>query len=346
MVMADRPEVATTGVVGTTRAVGTIATRLGLTIGTLPLRRPWRGPSNPLTNVAQESTREIIRSFLVGALHLPTPELRSVEKLLDDLCRIVLPPFRANDTTVEAGSVRDVPGLWVRPADRPRGTILYLHGGGYLATTPSMYTIVTAELVARTGCELFIADYRLAPEFPFPAGLEDAIHVFEGLLDHGVEPKRLIVAGDSGGGGLATSLFEDARAIHLPEPAGAVLLSPEVDLAMASGSVVENAAKDVLPADIPVRPYLGDDDATDPRVSVVYADLVRFPPTFLAYGSNEMFRDQIERFVSRLRDDDVDVTDLCAPNVFHVYEILMPWASVSKATFDAIDRFVDRVVPD
>jgi acetyl esterase/lipase len=169
--------------------------------------------------------------------------------------------------------------------------------------------------------------------------------VFEGLLDDGVDPQRLVVAGDSGGGGLAASLFEDARATHLPEPAGAVLLSPEVDLAMASGSILENASKDVLPADIPVRPYLGDDDPTDPRVSTVYADLWRYPPTFVAYGSDEMFRDQIERFAARLRDDGVDITDLCAPHVFHVYEILMPWASVSKATFDAIERFVDRVVP-
>ena len=278
MVMADRPDVPTAGVVGTTRAVGTIATRLGVTIGTLGLHRPWRGPNDTWTNLAQESTREIIRSFLVGALRLPTPELRSLEKLLDDLCRVVLPPFRADATTVEAGSIRDVPGLWIRPTTRPRGTILYLHGGGYLATTPAMYTIVAAELVARTGCELFVADYRLAPEFPFPAGLEDAIQVFEGLLDDGVAPRRLIVAGDSGGGGLATSLFEDARAVHLPEPAGAVLLSPEVDLAMASGSIVDNAPRDVLPADIPVRPYLGDDDPTDPRVSVVYASLDRFPP--------------------------------------------------------------------
>ena len=344
--MADRPEVPTSGIVGTTRAVGTIATRLGLTIGTLPLRRPWLGPGPALTNVAQESTREIIRTFLAGALRLPTPELRSVEKLLDDLCRVVLPPLRAGGTHVETGVVRDVPGLWIRPDGRPRGTILYLHGGGYLATTPSMYTIVTAELVARTGCELFVADYRLAPEFPFPAGLEDAIRVFEGLLDHGVDPDRLIVAGDSGGGGLATSLFEDVRAIHLPEPAGAVLLSPEVDLAMTSGSIVENASKDVLPADIPVRPYLADHDATDPRVSAVYADLSRFPPTYIAYGSNEMFRDQIELFVARLRDDGITVTDLCAPHVFHVYEILMPWAPVSKATFDAVAAFVDRVMAD
>lgn len=344
MVMADRPEVETSGLAGTVRAVGTVATRLGVTLGTLPLRRPWRGPNGALTNLAQESTREIIHSFLDGALRLPTPELRSMEKLLDDLCRAVLPPFRARPTRIEEGEVSGIPGIWVRPESRPRGTILYLHGGGYLATTPSMYTIVAAELVTRTGCELFVADYRLAPEFPFPAGLEDAIRVFEGLMTHGVDPARLFVAGDSGGGGLATSLFEDARAIHLPEPAGAILLSPEVDLAMDTASVTENAARDVLPADIPVRPYLGDDDPTDPRVSVVYADLKRFPPTFVAYGSDEMFRDQIERFIGRLRADRVEVTDLCAPHVFHVYEILMPWAPVSKATFDAIDTFVDRTL--
>jgi acetyl esterase/lipase len=344
--MADRPEVPTAGLPGTARAVGVVATSLAFTLGTLPLRRPWRGPSNAVTNLAQESTREVIHSFLGSALRLPTPELRSLEKLLDDLCRVVLPPFTAGATRVEAGHVGGVPGLWVRPEHRPRGTILYLHGGGYLATTPAMYSIVTAALVDRTGCEVFIADYRLAPEFPFPAGLEDAIRVFEGLLDQGVEPRHLFVAGDSGGGGLATSLFEDVRAIHLPEPAGAILLSPEVDLAMHRPSVTANAAHDVLPAEIPVRPYLGDDAPTDPRVSVVYADLKRFPPTFVAYGSDEMFRDQIELLVARLRDDDVEVTDLCAPHGFHVYEILMPWAPVSKATFDAIDSFVDRTLSE
>lgn len=342
--MADRPEVETAGLPGTVHAVGTLAAKLGLTIGTLPLRRPWRGPDGALTNLAQESTREIIHSFLDGALRLPTPQLRSTEKLLDDLCRAVLPPFKAPRTRIEDGAVRDVPGIWIRPESRPRGTILYLHGGGYLATTPSMYTIVAAELVARTGCELFVADYRLAPEFPFPAGLEDAIRVFDGLLADGVDPRQLFVAGDSGGGGLATSLFEDARAIHLPEPAGAILLSPEVDLTMSRPSVTENAPRDVLPADIPVRPYLGDDDPTDPRVSVVYADLKRFPPTFVSYGSHEMFRDQIELLIGRLRADRVEVTDLMAPHVFHVYEILMPWAAVSKATFDAIGTFVDRTL--
>ncbi|MBM3674139.1 MAG: alpha/beta hydrolase [Actinobacteria bacterium] len=344
MVMADRPDVPTASLPGTALAVGALATRLATTLATLPLHRPWRGPDDLLTNTAQEGTREVLRSFLVGALALPTPELRSVEKLLDDLCRAVLPPLAARGLTIEDGTVGGVPGMWVRDGARPRGTILYLHGGGYLATTPFMYTAVTAELVRRTGCEVFVADYRLAPEFPFPAALHDAISVFEGLLGSGVPAGRLVVAGDSGGGGLATSLLEDARREHLPAPAAAVLLSPEVDLAMGEPSVAANARRDVLPPRIPIRGYLGDDSPTDPMVSAVYADVGRYPPTFVAYGTDEMFRDEIEELVAHLRDRGVPVESLAAPHTYHVYEILMPWATVSRATFDAIASFVDPLL--
>jgi acetyl esterase/lipase len=253
----------------------------------------------------------------------------------------VLRPVATRDgVTIEDDEIGGIPGVWVRPPTTPPGTILYLHGGGYLATTPWMYSMFTAELVRATGCELFIVDYRLAPEFPFPAGLLDAVQVFETMLDRGRTPRQLIVAGDSGGGGLATSLFEDARAEHLPEPAGAVLFSPEVDLVMGEPSVTANARHDVLPDQIPVLQYLAGADPHDPRVSVVYADVHRFPPTFVAYGDEEMFRDEIVEFVDRLRDADVEVDVFEAPFLFHVYEILMPWATASKATIAAVQEFV------
>ena len=199
----------------------------------------------------------------------------------------------------------------------------------------------TAELVRATGCDLFIVDYRLAPEFPFPAGLEDAMKVFETLVDDGRPPTELFVAGDSGGGGLATSLFEDARTRHLPEPAGAILFSPEVDLVMGEPSVKANARHDVLPDQIPVLQYLAGADPHDPRVSVVYADVHRFPPTFIAYGGEEMFRDEIVEFVGKLTAADVEVDTFEAPYLFHVYEILMPWATASKATIAAVSAFID-----
>jgi acetyl esterase/lipase len=151
-----------------------------------------------------------------------------------------------------------------------------------------------------------------------------------------------VVAGDSGGGGLVTSLLEEVGVQRLPNPAAAVLLSPEVELVMGEPSVVANAARDVLPRTVPVRPYLGGESATDPLVSAVYADVAGFPPTFVAYGTEEIFREEIEELVAHLRDRGVDVEALAAPHEYHVYEILMPWAEASRATFGAIAAFVDR----
>ena len=155
---------------------------------------------------------------------------------------------------MESGEVGGVPGMWYRRKGRESlGTVLYLHGGGYIGTAPLMYAAFTGYLARDTGCDVFVADYRLAPEFPFPAGLIDAIAVYEALLESGVDPTRLFVAGDSGGGGLATSLLLDARAHHLPRPAGVLLFSPEVDLALDEPSVTENAEHDILPVEHPRR---------------------------------------------------------------------------------------------
>jgi len=344
MVMADRPGVKTAPMPETVLTLAELSTRMASTLATLPLHQPWRGPESPVNNTIHESVREILKTLLTYTLTLPTPRLRSLEKVLDDLCRAVLRPIATRDgVTVEDREVGGIPGVWLRPGDHhPRATIIYLHGGGYLATTPWMYAMFTAELVRATGADLFIVDYRMAPEFPFPAGLNDAMQVFEAILDDGRPHNEIFVAGDSGGGGLATSLFEDARARELPEPAGAILFSPEVDLVMGEPSVKANADHDVLPDTIPVLQYLGGASPKDPRVSVVYADVHRFPPSFIAYGSEEMFCDEIEEFITKLQAADVDVEAFKAEYLFHVYEILMPWADASKATIDAVVKFMDR----
>ncbi|MGZ4689626.1 MAG: alpha/beta hydrolase [Acidimicrobiia bacterium] len=341
--MADRPGVKTAPMPETAVTLAELGARMATTMATLPLHQPWRGPESVVDNTVHESVREILKTLMTYALTLSTPRLRSLEKFLDDLCRAVLRPIATRDgVTVEDGAVGGIPGVWVRPAGRPRATVIYLHGGGYLATTPWMYAMFTAGLVRATGCDLFIVDYRLAPEFPFPAGLEDAMKVFETILEDGRPRTEIFVAGDSGGGGLATSLFEDARAQHLPEPAGAILFSPEVDLVMGEPSVKANARHDVLPDQIPVIQYLGSADPKDPRVSVVYADVHRFPTTFIAYGGEEMFCDEIEEFVGKLKKADVEVTTFKAPYLFHVYEILMPWADASKETIASVVQFVDQ----
>jgi acetyl esterase/lipase len=262
--------------------------------------------------------------------------------VLDELCRVVMRPVVARDGIVAtAAEVGGVPGIWYRPRHgEPVGTIVYLHGGGYIGTSPTMYAFFTAGLARRTGCEVFVADYRLAPEFPFPAGLCDAVDVVTALLADGRSPDRMFVAGDSGGGGLAGSLVLRAEGDQLPPLAGLILFSPEVDLQLDEPSVTENAAFDILPWNIPTAAYLGSTDPSSALVSSIHQDLSGWPPTFVSSGGHEMFRDAIRTLVDRLEEAGVETTAMEVPDMFHVFPILMPWSGASRRVVDGVAEFV------
>ncbi|HEV3281224.1 MAG TPA: alpha/beta hydrolase [Acidimicrobiales bacterium] len=325
-----------------------LAGQMATALVRVPFRRPWSGGSSPQHNLAVAVTRETIRSFMGYASSLPIEEYRSVEMVLDDLCGVVLPPVvRRLDVRTERATIAGVPGLWYRPSGVvSRGTFLYLHGGGYIGTSPRMYAVFTAWICRLTGCEVFVADYRLAPEFPFPAGLEDVVLVLEALLSGGCDPGRLFVAGDSSGGGLATSLmFAMDRVGHRPI-GGLVLFSPEVDLRFNRPSVSENAERDILPWNIPTAAYLHGRDASAAAVSALDQDVSGWPPTLVVFGGDEMFRDQIRDFVDHLDRSGVDVASHEEPGMFHVFPILMPWADASRQAYRALAGFVDRHLPE
>lgn len=341
---------ATASTPATAVALAGFVGRLGLALASVPLAKPWEGPESTVDNVGQSVTRKVMQAFFGYTTALPQEQLRSVEVVLDDICRVVLPPFvHRLEVDIDQGSVGGVSGLWYRPRratddldHRPPGVILYLHGGGYIGTSPAMYSAFTGYLAHETRCAVFVPDYRLAPEFPFPAALMDAIAVFEGLCGEGIQPGRIILAGDSGGGGLVTSLLQDSLAAHLPDPAGAILFSPEVDLVLDEPSVSENVGLDILPARVPVEPYLHGHDGHDGLVSAIYGDLDGFPPTLVAFGDEELFRDPIRRFVQRLKVAGVETVVLEEPDMFHMYPILMPWAEASHRLYRAIAEFVDK----
>jgi acetyl esterase/lipase len=345
--MADRPEVRTapTPVV----AIDTVllAQQMVAALARLPFRKPLRGNSNLLANFGTSVTREVLRSFMGYCSSLPIAEFRSIELLLDDLCKVVMPPVvHSRDVELIDTELGGVPGILYVPRDaEPQGVVLYLHGGGYIGTSPTMYAAFTSQICARTKCAVFVADYRLAPEFPFPAGLDDATQVLAAMVMSGVPRERLFVAGDSGGGGLATSLAVAALADdHLVRPAGLFLFSPEVDLRLDEPSITENAESDILPWNIPTASYLHGVDASSGYVSAVDADLEGFPPTSISWGGDEMFRDPIRRFVERLEKAGVDTHAHEVPGMFHVFQILMPWAEASRDIYDHVAKFVDRIV--
>jgi len=151
----------------------------------------------------------------------------------------------------------------------------------------------------------------------------------------------IAAAGDSN---LATALLLDVARRGLPRPAGLILFSPEIGLALDETSISANADRDILPWNIPVRPYLHGMEPHDDRVSMADTDLRQLPPTFVAYGGDEMFRDPIRRFVERLQRSGVPTTSIEEPRMFHVFPILMPWADASGRVYRAVGSFVRRCV--
>jgi acetyl esterase/lipase len=306
--------------------------------------------------MAVSATRELVRSLLGYASSLPIDEFRSLERILDGIAVQVLPPFVALQGVVsEADEIGNVPGVWFRPSrgsdETPAGegaiwpgTIVYLHGGGYIGTSPRMYSVFMAHLARVTGCTVFAADYRLAPEFPFPAAVDDIVSVIDGLRRDGVRCDQLFIAGDSGGGGLLGTVIHRMRKDDLGQPAGALLFSPEVSLTLSEDSITENAPLDVLPWNIPVNPYLHGVEPDDERVDVLLDDLAGWPPTYLVYGADEMFRDAIRELAKKLNVAGVPHVVSEVEGMFHVFPFLLPWAKESRDVYRHAGEFVKEAL--
>ena len=348
MVMADRPDVRTAS--ASIAAVDTfgLAQQVTNALVRVPFRSPWKGPSGLAHNLGQSVTREIVRTFMGYSSSLPIEEFRSIEQGLDVLAKFALRPVVAMEgVSQETDEVGGVPGVWYRPKGIPPiGRILYLHGGGYVGTSPNMYAFFTARLAAVTQCEVFVADYRLAPEFPYPAGLDDAVAVLGALLADGQDPRTMFVAGDSGGGGLACSVVHHRRSRRLPHLGGVMLFSPEIDLRMDQPSISDNADKDILPWNIPTAAYLHGEGADNAAVSAVDADVRHWPPVFMTWGSDEMFRDSIVELAEHLGTAGVTSVTTEAEGMFHVYPILMPWADAGREAYREIGEFVRERVTE
>jgi epsilon-lactone hydrolase len=318
-----------------------------------------RWPGKLPRNLAVSATRELTRSLLGFASSLPIDEFRSLEQMLDKMAGRVLPPFvTLQGVSVAPDRLAGVPGVWFRPRGtvtrRPNepgegpttspGTIVYLHGGGYIGTSPRMYALFMAHLARVTQCDVFVADYRLAPEFPFPAAADDIVSIVGHLIDRGLPAERLIIAGDSGGGGLVGTVLQRITKVGTERPGAVLLFSPEVSLTLSEGSVTENAPLDVLPWNIPVDSYLHGVDPLDVRVDVLLDDLSGWPPTFLVSGGDEMFRDAIRALSQRLHDAGVPREALEVEGMFHVFPFLLPWARESRDVYDRAGKFVRDVL--
>lgn len=222
--------------------------------------------------------------------------------------------------------------------------ILYLHGGGFLVGSPTMYRKIAVRLAREALTDVVVPDYRLAPEHPWPAAPRDVLATYRGLLDAGHRPERIAVVGDSAGGNLVLALLQQIRAAGLPMPASATCLSPWADLT-GSGATMESH-RDIdpmLPAQrlhCAARAYAPDRNLADPRISPVFADYAGFPPLLVQVGSEEVLLDDARRVVAAARRDGV-AAQLCVWNGQpHVFQMLAHIIPEGRAAIADVATFV------
>lgn len=222
-----------------------------------------------------------------------------------------------------SGFVGGVLGEWVQ-AGTIKGHMLYLHGGGYFACSPRTHRAITGAY-ARHGLNVFAADYRLAPENPFPAALDDALAAYRGMLEQGIPPGELVVAGDSAGGGLAIATLLAAKDAGLPMPACALLFSPWTDLAGTGESLITNRERDPMLVSERLREggdiYLNGADPENPLASPLYGNLAGLPPLLIQVGDGEILRDNSTRLAERATAAGVQVDLKVWPGMPHVWQI-------------------------
>jgi acetyl esterase/lipase len=230
------------------------------------------------------------------------------------------------DVEYRPDTVGGIAGEWVTRAGLAEAApvLLYLHGGGYFACSPKTHRPITGAF-AQAGLRVFVPDYRLAPEHPFPAALEDALAAWRGLLARGYAAARIGVAGDSAGGGLAVALLVALRDAKADLPAAAVLFSPWTDLAGTGESIKTNAGRDAMfhapGTGAGAAFYLGDTPATTPLASPLYADLRGLPPLLIHAGDREILRDDSTRLAAKARAAGVSVEEKIWPVVPHVWQL-------------------------
>ena len=247
----------------------------------------------------------------------------------------------------EPVDVDGVPAEWITPPQVTGGrTLLYLHGGYFLAGSIRSHRNLAGNIAAAAQGRALIIDYRLAPEHPFPAALDDAYTVYCWLLGQGIQPEQIILAGDSAGGGLVLSLLLVIRGHGAPLPAAAVCLSPVTDMTGGGESRISNAGKELMvdpriSSQVPSL-YLAGADLHNPLVSPLFADLHGLPPLLIQAGSEETLLSDATRFAERARRAGVDVTLEVWPGMQHVWQIMASLLPEGRLAIAQIGEFISQ----
>lgn len=261
---------------------------------------------------------------------------------MERMARRAAPPGKVRFERVDADGV---PAAWVSgPGAKDGRAVLYLHGGGYYNGSLTTHKGLAASISQAAEVPVLLIDYRLAPEHPFPAAVEDATGACRWLLRGGLPPERLAIAGDSAGGGLAVAAMLELKASGDPLPAAGVCLSPWTDLAMTGESIRTRASVDrtLRPSDMPFVAwcYLQTADPRTPTASPLYGDLAGLPPLLVQVGTDEILLDDSRRLAERAGRAGVSVRLDIRDGMIHVWQAYSRFVPEASKAIAAIGEFL------
>jgi epsilon-lactone hydrolase len=252
-----------------------------------------------------------------------------------------LPP----DVTVTATALGGVPAAEINVGGAgTRHVVLYFHGGVYVLGSAVQAAGLASQVGRQTGAKVISVDYRLAPEHPYPAAVDDALAAYQALLDDGTAPSDIVFAGESAGGGLAVATLVNARDHGLPLPAAAFVMSPYADLTLAGPTMQTKGQVDVLMSRENLQSRVGDytsgQDAALGLISPIFADLSGLPPLLIQAGTHEVLLDDAIRLARQAATADVEVILDITPGVPHVFQTFYPILDEGAAALDRAGQFL------
>ena len=301
-----------------------------------------------------QSIRSRIFIWLIRNRHLFKLKLKpevvdsafSVEKFRSDVTRASNPMKLPEGIRVEAEQIDNIKAEWIIPENPVEGKVLlYIHGGGFISGSCETHRTHVAKFTSGTRLKSLLFDYRLAPEHPFPAALEDCVEVYRWLLENGYDSRDLIVGGESAGGTLVLSLLLALKKQGIRMPKAAFSISPVTDLRCQAESFKYNAGKDIAPMgswSLWTEMYIGDSDPTLPLLSPQMGDFSGLPPLHICVGTHEIHLDDCENVAGKAKDQGVDVVLSKWPGMVHAFPILSPLFPEAKAAMTEICEFARR----
>jgi acetyl esterase/lipase len=275
-----------------------------------------------------------------GELDVPKEraEVESMAGMFKPIGEIKCEPVLANG----------IPAEWVIPKEeRPGRAVLFVHGGSFNSGSISSHRTLAGNVALVSKARTLLIDYRLAPEHPFPAGIDDTVAAYEWLLTRGFAPGQIVVAGDSAGGTLVLNLLIHLRDKKQALPAAGVCLSPAPDLNFSGESWVFNAKKDLLLVESKERKsieiYLGEVDPHSPLASPSFAELHGLPPLLIQIGSYELLLSDVERFAEKAKSAGVDVTLDVWPGMQHEWQFAAKVLPEGRRAISRIGEFVEKI---